>query len=240
MTSVKIESSCFERKERKTKMKKCNTVRELTFFEEVIHAVTHGIGALLSVLGLVLLMIKASGIGARAVVGTAIFGASMIILFTASCLYHTASAIYPPDSGSRVRATFQKCDHSMIFLLILGTYSPACVTTLGGFVGWSVFGVVAACCVTGIVLNWISVAKFEKISLFLQLLSGWSIVVAFVPFYNAIGPVGCNFLVAGGLFYTVGVVFYKLQNIKYFHVVWHIFVLLGALMHYVMIYSYCM
>lgn len=212
--------------------------RELTRKEEVIHAITHGMGVLVSILGLIFLVMKASGQGALAVAGAAVFGASLIILYSASCLYHSSCIKYRSLEESAMRRVCQKIDHSMIFVLILGTYVPACWTSLGGWIGWTVFGIVGSCSVLGMVLNWISVKRFEKIALVLNIISGWTIVVAGVPYYNAIGPIGFNYLVAGGLFYTIGIIFYKMQRVPYMHVVWHMFVLAGSVMHYIMVYSY--
>ena len=213
-------------------------VRELTRKEEIIHAITHGIGAILGIVALVFLVLKAADQGALAVAGAAVFGASLVILYSASCLYHTSCIKFRSLEESAMRRVCQKIDHSMIFILIVGTYVPACWTALGGWIGWTVFAVVGTCSVVGMVLNWISVSRFEKIVLTLNVRSGWRIVLAGVPFYNVIGPVGFNYLVAGGLFYTVGIVFYRLQNVPYFHVVWHFFVIAGSVMHYIMVYSF--
>ena len=213
-------------------------VRALSRTEEIIHAVTHGAGAVLGIIGLVFLIIKAMGQGALAVAGASFFGAALVILYSASTLYHTVCINNRSLSESALRRVCQKIDHSMIFVLILGTYVPACWTSLNGWIGWTVFSIVATCSVVGMVLNWISIQKFEKIVLTLNVISGWTIVVAGVPYFHAIGEIGFNYLVAGGLFYTVGIIFYKMQNIRYFHVVWHVLVLLGSAMHYVMVYNF--
>lgn len=220
-------------------MKKVKKQRELTRDEEIMHALTHGVGALFCVAGLVLLILKAAALNAIAVVGASIYGASLVILYSASALYHTSCIKYRSLEEGALRRVCQKIDHSMIFLLILGTYTPACLTSLGGWMGWTVFGIVAFCSALGMTLNFISVKKFEKIALALNLISGWMIVIVAIPYYNAIGPVGFNYLVAGGLFYTVGVVFYKLQSIPYMHVIWHLFVIAGSAMHFIMIYNFC-
>ena len=223
---------------RKNNFKVHRPYRELTRREEVIHAVTHGLGALVSILALVLLVIRASGQGALAVAGAAVFGSSLIILYSASCLYHSSCIKYRTLEAGALRRVCQKIDHSMIFILIVGTYVPACWTALGGWIGWTVFGIVGTCSVVGFVLNWISVKRFEKIVLTLNIISGWTIVVAGVPYFNAIGEIGFNYLVAGGLFYTIGIIFYKMQRIPYMHVIWHLFVIAGSLMHYIMIYNF--
>ena len=212
--------------------------REFTKKEEIIHAAMHGAAALLGIVGLVFLIMRASSMGALALGGAIIFGMSLVILYSASFFYHATCVKYSARDGALLRKIAQKCDHSLIFLLILGTYVPACWTALGGYMGWTVFGVVATCSILGMALNVINVGKFAKVSLVLNLISGWTIVVASLPYFNAIGPIGFNFLVAGGLFYTVGVVFYKLKRIPYMHVIWHAFVILGTVMHYIMVYNY--
>ena len=213
--------------------------REFSVFEEIAHSVTHGGGALLGIVGLVLLIIRASQSGAAATVAASIFGASLIILYSASCAYHSSCAIYGSVKPSRVRDICMKCDHSLIYLLILGTYAPACISAMGGFVGYTVFGVVLACCLVGIVLNVIDVERFKNISLALYVIAGWTIAVAIKPFYNAIGTQGTVLLVLGGISYTIGILFYKAKNTKYMHIIWHFFVLLGSIFHYLMVYFYC-
>ncbi|MBE6645800.1 MAG: hemolysin III family protein [Ruminococcaceae bacterium] len=213
--------------------------REYFKYEEVTHAVTHGIGAGLSVLALVLLLLKTSGLGFLSVLSASVYGISMIVLYSASCAYHASCSVYGDYKPSRVRDFFMKCDHSTIFFLILGTYTPACLVSMRGPVGFTVFGIVASCCIFGFVLNVISVERFYKVSQILYLLTGWTIVVALYPFYNAIGLRGIGFLVLGGILYTVGVAFYKMKNIPNMHIIWHLFVLGGSVMHYVMVYFYC-
>ena len=213
--------------------------REYEPYEEVTHAITHGAGAILGVVGLVLLLIKTAGTGFLSVFSAAVYGASLVILYSASCAYHTSCAVYDSYKPSRVRDFFMKCDHSMIFFLILGTYTPACLAAMRGFVGYAVFGVVASCCILGVILNVISVERFYKFSQILYLVTGWTIVVALYPYYNAIGADGIGFLVLGGILYTVGVIFYKMQHIRNMHIIWHFFVIAGSVMHYLMIYCLC-
>ena len=237
MENVKRTHSLKIQAVKKAKREVCE--REYTKTEEVIHSITHGAGALLGVVGLIVLIMKVIGQGTLNMVSAAIYGASLIILYSASCAYHTSCAVYGENTVSPVRDFCMKCDHSLIFILILGTYTPACLSAIGGWIGYTVFGVVASCSLIGITLNIISVERFQKISMFLYLLAGWMIVVALVPFYNAIGPRGIAFLVAGGILYTIGVVFYKLKRIPNMHIIWHLFVLGGSIMHYIMVYFYC-
>lgn len=221
------------------KMKKELKARDFSRFEEVMHALTHGIGSLLGILGFILLILKASDYKTADVISAAVFGASLVILYSASCAYHASCARYGEHTLSRVRNFFMKCDHCMIFILIVGTYTPACISAMGGWVGWTVFGTVATLCTLGIILNAIDVERFSKISLVLYILTGWTIAVASVPYFNAVGALGFAFLIAGGILYTIGVVFYKLKHIPYMHVIWHLFVLGGSIMHYIMVYFFC-
>ena len=214
-------------------------LREFSSFEEILHAITHGSGAALAVVGTILLILKAAGSAAIDVLSATIFGASLIILYCASCAYHTSCALYPESVPSKARELTKKFDHCCIFILITGTYAPACLSSLGGALGWTIFAVVGGSCTFGFVLNCIDVERFRKISLFLYIIAGWAIVLASVPYSKAIGMTGFSFLVLGGILYTLGVVFYKIQSVRYFHVLWHLFVLSGSIMHYLMIYLYC-
>ncbi len=221
------------------KVKDAIPEREFSRFEEIAHSATHGGGALLSIAALVLLVLKAVSSGAAAIVGAVVFGAALIILYSASCAYHTSCAVYGSVRPSRVRDICMKCDHSLIYILILGTYTPACISGMGGAVGYTVFGVVLACCLVGITLNVIDVERFMKVSLALYVIAGWTIALAIKPYYTAVGTGGIVLLVLGGVAYTVGIFFYKAKNTKYMHIIWHLFVLLGSIMHFLMVYLYC-
>ena len=225
----------FKNKANKSK----KTPREFTCFEEILHAIIHGAGAALAVAATVLLILKTAGTAAIDVVSAALFGASLIILYSASCAYHTSCALYPESVPSKARELTKKFDHCCIFILIGGTYAPACLSSLGGALGWTVFAIVGGSCAFGFVLNCINVEKFRKISLALYIITGWAIILVSIPFSKAIGTTGFSFLVLGGILYTLGIVFYKIQSVRYFHVLWHLFVLSGSIMHYLMIYLYC-
>ena len=201
--------------------------------EEKINAATHIISALLAVIGTVLLIINVANSGALSIVSAALYGASMIVLYTASSVYHLVR------NGTQAKVFLQKFDHASIFLLITGTYIPGCWISMGGVIGWTVFALVASCGVVGIVLNCIDVKKFSKICLVLYIVSGWTIAAALYPYYKAIGGMGILFLVLGGLLYTGGIFFYKKKKTPYMHAVWHVFVTLASVMHYIMIYFYC-
>jgi len=214
-------------------------VREYSRREEWSHALTHGIGALFGVGGLCLLICKSLQSGTSGIVSALIFGISIILLYTASFLYHTSSAVFGENTQSRVRDFFMKCDHSIIYILILGTYAPACISGLGGALGYLVLFAVGALCLCGVVLNVIDVEKYKKISLSLYVITGWTIALVSVPYFRAVGARGFSLLVLGGVFYTVGIIFYKLKRIPYMHLVWHLFVIAGSLMHFFMVYFYC-
>ena len=126
----------------------------------------------------------------------------------------------------------------MIFVLILGTYVPVCWTALGGWLGWVVFGVVATCSALGIVINIIDVGRFHKLSLIIYIVSGWTIALVTIPFVSVVGWGGFAFLLAGGLSYTIGVIFYRMTKTPYMHLIWHLLVTLGSVMHFVMIYQF--
>lgn len=222
----------------KTKKAKFNTIRDFTRFEEGAHSVLHGLGAVAGIVGASLLLKHVWGAGAAAFTAALIYGISLVVLYTASCLYHACCFRWGDYEYSPARDFFRKCDHSTIFLLILGTYTPAAYA-LGGGVGIVVFSIVFVACLVGMILNIIDIDKFVKVSMVLYLVAGWTIVFASIPYYKVIGPSGFNLLVAGGLFYTVGDVFYIIRKIPYFHIIWHIFVLLGSIMHFLMVYFYC-
>lgn len=195
-----------------------------TVGEEIANAVTHGTGALLAVAGTVILILRSGGDPWK-IVGCSVYGFSMILLFTMSCLYHAISA----PRGKKVMRVF---DHTSIFLLIAGTYTPITLVTLRGAVGWTLFGVVWAACILGIVLNAVSIERFRKFSMWCYIAAGWSVVIAAYPVIKAVPPGGLLLLLAGGVAYTVGVLFYRKKSVKYFHTVWHMFVLAGAALHY--------
>ena len=148
-----------------------------------------------------------------------------------SCLYHALTN----RTAKKVMRVF---DHTSIFLLIAGTYTPFTLVTLRGWVGWTIFGIVWGCAVFGIVLNIISVERFKKISMVCYIASGWCVVIAVVPLVQKMAWPGILLLVLGGVAYTAGILFYRKKSIRYFHTVWHVFVFVGALLHYFCILFY--
>lgn len=200
--------------------------------EEIANGITHGVGALASITGTVfLLYFSVISKDPWAIVGAAIYGASLILLYTMSTLYHSFT-------NQKVKAVFQIFDHCSIFFLILGTYAPFCLITLRGTAGWVLFGSNAFFAILGLILNIISIKRFHTFSLALYLLMGWSIVFAIKPIATTISFGGILLLVLGGLSYTIGVIFYRAQRPRYMHSIWHLFVLAGSFFHYFCILFY--
>ena len=207
-------------------MEKIKPVKRYTLGEEIFNAISHGIGALLSVAGTVILIVFSALKGDQwAVVSSSIFGASLIILYTMSTLYHAIT-------NKKAKAFFRIMDHNTIFFLIAGTYTPITLVPLRGALGWVLFGVVWGAATLGIVFNSIDLEKFRKPSVICYIAMGWVIVIAIKPMFETVNSMSLWFLLIGGLFYTVGVIFYAIKNIKYFHSVWHLFTIAGSVFHY--------
>lgn len=202
------------------------TQKSYTLGEEIFSSVTHGIGTLLAIGGTAVLIVVSAIYGdALTVVSSAIFGASLIILYCMSTLYHAIS-------NPKAKRFFRIMDHNTIFFLIAGTYTPITLSILGGTLGWILFGVVWGAAIIGIILNSIDLEKFRKPSVVCYILMGWVIIIAIKPLLSAMSTTCLWLLIGGGIFYTVGVIFYVIKKIKYFHSIWHIFTLLGSLCHY--------
>jgi len=207
-------------------------VRPQKLGEEIANAISHGVGALLAIAGTVLVLVRAAMHGtAISVVSAALYGGSMILLYTISCIYHALT----PKKGKRV---FQILDHCSIFLLILGTYIPIALVGIGGAFGWVVFGVITACAVLGVTLNAVDLHRWKKQSLVLYVVMGWLALFTIPRILRAVGPGGVMLLILGGIFYTLGVYFYKKKEQPYMHFVWHLFVIAGSALHFFMIYRY--
>ncbi len=213
-------------------MKKTTASKTTPFYtlgEEIGNAVSHGAGALFSCVGLVFMLIRATD--ARQAVSACVYGASLVIMFTMSCLYHALSN----QKAKRVMRVF---DHSSIFLLIAGTYTPYTLITLRGALGWSIFGGVWCAAIVGITLNAISIERFKRFSMIAYIASGWCVLIAVIPLIRNLPFGGLMLLLAGGLLYTGGIVFYRRKTVHWFHLVWHLFVLLAAVCHFLSIYLY--
>lgn len=200
--------------------------------EEIANSVTHGVGVVLSIGGLAVLTAFSSVLGnAWHIVSSSIFGATLILLYASSTLYHSIQ--FP-----RVKRILQVIDHSAIFLLIAGTYTPFTLVTLRGAWGWTLFGVVWGLAVTGIIFQVTRLRKWPAISLALYVGMGWVVIVATKPLLAAIDPRGLLLLLIGGLSYTAGIVFYVWRRLPYHHAIWHIFVLVGSAFHFFAILFY--
>jgi hemolysin III len=199
---------------------------------EKFNAITHLAGAVLALAGTVVLIVFAAFSGdAWKVVSVSIYGLTLLLLYSFSTLYHSLRG--------RAKPVLRKLDHQSIYLLIAGTYTPFCLVTLRGPWGWSLFGVVWGLAVLGALQELWTRSQARILSVVIYVVMGWAVVVALLPLYRALGPAGFAWVVAGGLFYTVGIVFYALdKRIAHFHGVWHLFVLAGSAAHYVAILGY--
>jgi hemolysin III len=200
--------------------------------EELLHVATHGLGAVLSVAGLTALLAAAVRSGDPwKVASAAVYGATLFLLYVGSTLYHSARS----SSWRKVARTF---DHSSIYLLIAGTYTPFTLVTLRGAWGWALFGVVWGLAAVGIARETLWRSRRKWLSIVLYLAMGWVIVVAAGPLVERLPAGGVRLLVAGGLAYTVGAAFYGLKRIPYMHAVWHLFVLAGSVLHFLAVALY--
>ena len=192
---------------------------------ELANTLTHGLGVLASVIALVLLvMVAAQGGDPWEIVGVSIFGATLVLLYLASTIYH---AVQSPD----VKARLKVLDHSAIYLLIAGTYTPFMIGVLRGGWGWSMFGVIWGLALAGVVFKLFLTGKFPRISTMIYVLMGWLVLIAAVPMLKLMDPRTLTWLVAGGITYTAGTVFYHNQRIAQAHAIWHLFVLGGSVCH---------
>lgn len=200
--------------------------------EEVFNSVTHGVGTLLSIAALVIMSVFSALAGdGYKLASSIVFGVSLILLFSASTLYH---AVSEPLAKKVLRIL----DHTSIFILIAGTYTPITLITLRGQTGTTLFCVVWAAALVGVVLNAISIERFKVFSMICYVAMGWVVVFAFGPLVRALALPGIVLLVVGGLCYTGGLIFYRLKRIKYMHGIWHLFVLAGAICHFLCILLY--
>lgn len=209
--------------------------------EELANAITHGLGAALAIAALVLMVVFAALRGsARHVVGASLFGATMVLLYVMSTLYHAFR-------GPRVKKVFRVLDHASIFLLIAGTYTPFCLATLRGPWGWTLFGLIWGLAVVGIALKSVLLSlssglmgrrPWEIASLAIYLLMGWLIVIAIVPLWRTLPAGGLAWLFGGGLCYSLGALFYAWQRLPYHHAIWHLAVAGGTGCHFACVLLY--
>lgn len=200
--------------------------------EERINILSHLAGAVISVVVLIMLVLRAATNGdGWHIVSVSIFGASLIILFSASTIYHSAS---DPVIRRRLRVV----DHASIYVLIAGTYTPFTLLILHGVTGWVIFGISWGMAVTGIILKLFFTGRYGRLSTAMYVFMGWLIIFAIKPLTENLAAAGLGWLVAGGLAYTAGAVLYSIKQIPFNHAIFHVFVLGGALCHVVAVYYY--
>jgi hemolysin III len=202
------------------------------YYGEKFNAVTHLVGAVLALAGaIVLVVLAALGGDPWKVVGVAIYGMTLVLLYSFSVLYHSLRG--------RAKNILRELDHQSIYLLIAGSYTPFCLVTLRGPWGWSLLGIVWGLAVLGSLQELRPRHEARVLSVVIYLLMGWVVLVALVPLLQALGPAGFAWVAAGGLFYTSGIVFYALDTrLTHAHGVWHLFVIAGSATHYVAILRY--
>lgn len=207
------------------------TKTKKTMIIEISNSVTHGIGAALAIVGLVLLVIKSLQTGSpMRIVTFSVYGSILVLFYLASTMFH--SLVF-----TKAYHLFQVFDHSMIFLLIAGTYTPYCLISIGGWYGWTMFGVIWAMAIAGIVYKSIWLNKVSPISTFIYIIMGWMCLFAFKPLWDSLSPVGFFLLLSGGILYTLGALVY-LKPTAYSHLIWHFFVLAGSATMYFSILLY--
>ena len=216
----------------KSVMTKSTTLNRYSPAEELANSITHAVGIVLAIAGLAVRTGFAITYGnAWHIVSASIFGATMILLYTASTLYHSVQA-------PRGKALLRVFDHCAIFLLIAGTYTPFTLISLRGPWGWSLFGTVWALALFGIVFELSPLRRHRVVSHALYIGMGWAVIAATKPLLTHIAPGGLVLMVAGGLAYTLGIGFYALRKMRFNHAVWHIFVLVGTTLHFFAVLFY--
>lgn len=203
-----------------------------TLGEEIANSVSHGVGALLAIAGTAVLIVKACYVSdAIGIVSSALYGFFTILLYMFSTLYHSIT-------HTKTKSVFQIFDHCSIFLMILGSYIPISLCLIRGAVGWVLFGITAALSVIGIVFNSIDLKRWHKLSMALYIIMGWSAVFVFGEVIAKVPFRGIMLLVGGGVSYTLGIIFFSINKVKYMHYIWHLFVLMGSILQYFFILFY--
>jgi channel protein, hemolysin III family len=209
-----------------------SSTRILSAGEELANAITHGVGLALSLVAAPVLIVSAAATADRwRIVAASVYAATLIALYVASTLYHSARR---PE----LKALLRRVDHSAIYLLIAGTYTPFTLVTLRGPWGWTLFGVVWVLAIAGVLLKSRFGARLPTLSTIVYLAMGWMIVLAVRPLVHAVPPAGLAWLALGGALYTGGVVFYVWERIRFGHAVWHLFVIGGSVAHFAAVFGY--
>jgi len=206
------------------------TYRQLSTGEEIVNSITHGLGALLSIVALIILIIVAGRHGdIWHLVSFSIYGTTLVLLYLSSTLYHSFKR-------PRVKSLFARFDHISIFLLIAGTYTPILLTSIRGIWGWTLFGIIWGLAIVGTIIRSIYLHRFRKLMVAVYLLMGWMFILAGRQIILNLPSISLTFLVLGGIAYSVGVVFYMWRSLPYGHGIWHLFVLAGSMLHFFAIY----
>ena len=209
------------------------SIPKYTLGEELISAISHGVGALLGIAALVLCIVKSCNpFDGYKLASSIVFGLTVTLLYLMSCFYHSLKV-------NKAKRVFRVIDHCTIFLLIAGTYTPYTLVALRGTLGWWIFGIIWGIAILGIVLNAVNLKKFAKLSVACYLIMGWIIVFAYQYMVQVMHPTALSLLIWGGIAYTVGAVLYAIgSKKKYFHSVFHFFCLAGTILHFFSIYLY--
>lgn len=210
------------------------TVPKYTIGEEIVNSISHGLGIILGIVALVLTIVfSVKNNNTIGIVSSCIYGSTMIIMYTISCLYH---ALSPKLKAKKV---FRVIDHCDIYLFIAGCYTPYCLSLIGGVTGWVIFAIIWTCAVIGVLLNAIDLEKFIIPSVLMYLVMGWMIIFSYDSIATLLPTPGLALLIAGGISYTVGAILYAIgSKKKYFHSVFHFFVLLGSILQFFSILLY--
>jgi len=213
-------------------MAQLQEIARYTVLEEILNSVTHGAGALVSIAGLVILIVSSSMYGQVShIASCTVFGISLVLLYTASTLYHS---FQKPN----IKHILKILDHSCIYVLIAGTYTPFMIVIVRGALGWTMFTIVWSLTILGIIFKAFFVNRFKIISTLAYILMGWLIIFAIKPLFQTLPGSGIAWLVAGGLAYTLGTIFYAWKTLPFNHAVWHLFVLVGSVCHFMAVLFY--
>ncbi len=215
-------------------MSKKISIPDYTLGEEITNSISHGIGAIFGIIALIFMLLKTIKEGiATNIVCASIFGTTMILLYTISCIYH---ALSKNITGKKV---LRVLDHCNVFLLVFGTYIPIALIAAGGTLGWILFSLVGTVTVVGIVLSAIDVDKYSLFEVICHLINGWSTLIVIKPIINNCGITALILIILGGVMYSIGAILYGVgSKKKYMHSVFHFFCLFGTLFHYLAIYIY--
>jgi len=201
-------------------------------YEEKLNVLSHGFGFVLSIIGFILLILRAIKLGGTLhMVSFSIFGASMILLYAASTFYHSARS-------ERRRYLLNIVDHACIYILIAGTYTPFALVSLNGWIGWTLFSLVWILAITGIIFKLFFIGRFQTFSTIMYVVMGWIIIAVIKPLLSTLSIPGVVLLFAGGILYTIGAILFSMDKIKFNHAIFHMFVLAGTFCHFIVIYYY--